>query len=230
MTGRGLHGLGVDRLLAVCAHPDDESFGLGAVMSTAVDEGILVGVVCLTRGEASTLGADLAGLAERRATELGAAVTVLGATLLHLGTHPDGALTTVPIETLEDEVSDQVARFLPDCLLVFDEGGVTGHPDHQQATRAAIAVGERQGLPVLAWTLTDDIATQLNNEFAATFVGRSDNEIDLILEVDRTRQYEAIACHTSQSTDNPVLKRRLQLQGNRETLRWIRPPAGRAIR
>src|SRR5664279_5751237 len=37
------------------------------------------------------------------------------------------------------------------ALLVFDEGGITGHPDHRQATAAALFAAEREDLTVLAW-------------------------------------------------------------------------------
>jgi LmbE family N-acetylglucosaminyl deacetylase len=36
--------------LAVVAHPDDESFGLGAVLSAFIDSGTRVSVLCFTRG------------------------------------------------------------------------------------------------------------------------------------------------------------------------------------
>jgi len=42
--------------LAVIAHPDDESFGLGAVLAALSGAGAQVRVLCFTRGEASTLG------------------------------------------------------------------------------------------------------------------------------------------------------------------------------
>ena len=42
-------------ILAVVAHPDDESFGLGALLARAAAAGARVGVLCLTHGEASTL-------------------------------------------------------------------------------------------------------------------------------------------------------------------------------
>lgn len=63
-------------VLAVCAHPDDESFGLGAALSAFVDSGCATAVLCLTHGEASTLGEAPtlgAGLGRTRATELAAA-------------------------------------------------------------------------------------------------------------------------------------------------------------
>ena len=49
------HALPARSVLAICAHPDDESFGLGAVLSAFVDAGARVSLLCFTRGEASTL-------------------------------------------------------------------------------------------------------------------------------------------------------------------------------
>ncbi|MEQ1703060.1 MAG: PIG-L family deacetylase, partial [Ilumatobacteraceae bacterium] len=43
--------LSARRVLAICAHPDDESFGLGAIISTLHDHGATVELACLTRGE-----------------------------------------------------------------------------------------------------------------------------------------------------------------------------------
>jgi len=42
-------------VLVVCAHPDDESFGLGGVLHTVADAGSRLSVLCFTHGEASTL-------------------------------------------------------------------------------------------------------------------------------------------------------------------------------
>jgi LmbE family N-acetylglucosaminyl deacetylase len=51
-------------VLAVVAHPDDESFALGAVLASFADGGAAVAVLCYTHGESSTLHGvqgDLAG-------------------------------------------------------------------------------------------------------------------------------------------------------------------------
>lgn len=49
---------GMGSVLAVVAHPDDESFDLGAILDTVVAAGGRASVLCFTRGEASTLGAE----------------------------------------------------------------------------------------------------------------------------------------------------------------------------
>jgi LmbE family N-acetylglucosaminyl deacetylase len=213
--------LAVRSALAVCAHPDDESFGLGAVLSTFATLGIETRVLCFTHGDASTLGAVAADLGAVRSTELTAAVSALGVISLRLLSYTDGALSEADLETLADEVEAVAVPDAIDCILVFDEGGITGHPDHQRATAAASIAAERLGLPVLAWALPSSVAHALNNEFGAGFIGREPSEIDLEIEVDRARQLTAIACHASQSNANPVLWRRLALQGTTESLRWL---------
>lgn len=210
--------------LAVYAHPDDESFGLGAVLSHLVAQGTVTRALCFTHGEASTLGpaADLGSL---RAAELAAAGAVLGLTGTTLLDYPDGALAAAPLAELAGHVEREAAAAGADLLVVFDEAGITGHPDHRRATAAALEAAERLDLAVLAWAVPDAAARRLNAEFGTGFVGRLDHEIDVVMEVDRRIQLEAIGCHASQSADNPVLWARLALLEQREVLRWLRRPA-----
>lgn len=211
-------------VLAVCAHPDDESFGLGAILAALSDAGTLSCLVCFTHGEASDLGVDVIDLGQRRAEELAAAAAVLGVTRAELLDYPDGQLGEIPVTRLADEVHCQARLGDAGTLLVFDEGGITGHPDHRRATQAAMLAAERDNLTVLAWTIPNRIAKILNAEFAATFLGRAADEIDLSIAVNRETQLDAIGCHTSQSSDNPVLWRRLELLGDVEHLRYLRVP------
>ena len=206
-------------LLAVCAHPDDESFGLGAVIDAFGKAPNQVRLLCFTHGEQSTLGISSRPLYEVRSEELAAAAAVLGVSATILLSYPDGHLADVAPETLARDVEEAMSD--TQILLVFDEGGITGHLDHQRATAAAVLVARLRGLRVVAWTLPDRVAKQLNSEFATTFVGRNESDIDLVIEIDRGSQRKAIACHHSQSQDNPVLWRRLELLGNREYLRWL---------
>jgi N-acetylglucosamine malate deacetylase 2 len=213
-----------ESVLAVCAHPDDESFGLGAALATFAAAGSTVAVLCFTHGEASTLGADTPELGRVRAAELAGAAEELGVDEVELLHYRDGGLAEEPLEELTRHVRAAVTHVGADLLLVFDEGGITGHLDHRRATHAGLEVGDQLGVPVLAWALPESVTDALNQEFRANFVGRAPGELDFLITVDRFRQRRAIARHVSQATDNPVLGRRLELQGDHEAFRWLSPP------
>lgn len=67
-------------MLAVVAHPDDESFGLGAILDAFHAAGAGLAVLCLTYGEASTVRGVGGDLADARSSEFTAAARVLGVT------------------------------------------------------------------------------------------------------------------------------------------------------
>lgn len=209
------------RVLAVVAHPDDESFGLGAVLSAVTDAHGFAAVLCFTHGEASTLGEQTVDLHRVRARELEAAAGELGISSVRLLDYPDGQLASVPLAALRDDVTAAIDDANADSLLVFGQRGVTGHPDHVRATEAALAAARTRRLPVVAWTLSADVARTLNSEFGTGFEGGCAGEQVGSLTVDRERQLRAIAQHHSQAAHNPVLWRRLALQGDQECLRTL---------
>ncbi|MGA7910301.1 MAG: PIG-L family deacetylase, partial [Candidatus Dormiibacterota bacterium] len=129
-------------------------------------------------------------------------------------------LDVMSLDTLRADVEAMIERFRPDTLLVFDEGGITGHADHTRATEAAIAAA-RGDLPVVAWAIPESVAAAVNLEFGTAFCGRAPSELDFRLPVDRATQCRAIACHASQARDNAVLLRRLELLGDTEWLRIL---------
>jgi LmbE family N-acetylglucosaminyl deacetylase len=213
------------RVLAVVAHPDDESFALGGVLDAFAAAGATTAVLCFTRGEASTLH-DVAGPLHRvRAQELAAAAAALGVSVTTLLTYPDGGLARECPARLAGEVLDAARVAQPEGLLVFDSSGVTGHPDHAAATAAALAAADALDLPVLAWTLPETVTGALNREYGTDFTGRPRNEIDRVVRVDRARQREAAFAHASQATPTSVMWRRLKLLGDREHLRLLRGTA-----
>ena len=138
-------------VLAVVAHPDDESFGLGAIIDKMTSAGAAVHVLCYTRGEASTLNQTGADLIRQRARELRQAGAALGVSTVALLDYPDGHLAAVPAAELAAHAARLAARYHPSGLLVFDDTGITGHPDHRAATAAAVRAAGPLSLPVLAW-------------------------------------------------------------------------------
>lgn len=228
-SGRGSPAEGIDprltglrRVLAVVAHPDDESFGLGGVLSTLHGAGVETFVLCFTHGEASTLHGTAGDLGRRRAAEFAAAARALAVEHTELLDYPDGALAGASLGALSEHVLHAARTWSAGGLLVFDEDGITGHPDHVRATEAALTAAATLDLPVALWTLPREVAVALNAEFATTFIGRPAADMDVRLTVDREIQLRAIAEHRSQSVDNPVLWRRLELLGDSEWLRFLR--------
>ena len=100
----------VGAVLAVFAHPDDETFGLGAVLGALADAGTSVGALCFTRGEASTLGGCPDDFAEIRAAELADAAQVLGLAHHDLLSYPDGQLIETPITSLAAHLVESARR------------------------------------------------------------------------------------------------------------------------
>lgn len=214
-------------VLAVVAHPDDESFGMGAVIDAFITAGAAVSVLCLTQGGASTLG-TVPDLARLRSEELAKAAAVLGVNSTRLLDHPDGGLAALDRSVLERDIAEVVDQHRPDGILVMDpRDGITGHPDHETASRAALAVAAAHGIPVLGWALPATVTAVLNAEYGACFAGYAADELDIRLTVDRGRQLRAIAAHASQAVPGSILWRRLDLLGDEEFLRALRPgPAG----
>jgi LmbE family N-acetylglucosaminyl deacetylase len=210
-------------VLAVVAHPDDESFGLGAVIDRLAAGGAAVHILCYTHGEASTLNETRADLRRAREQELRQAGAELGAASVTLLDYPDGRLSGVPTAVLAAHAA-AAARGNVGGLLVFDDTGITGHPDHRAATAAAVLAGQQVGLPVLAWALPQAVAGQLKAETGHDFAGQPPCQLDLCVRVSRNRQRRAALMHVSQVPPGAVLWRRLQLQGECEHLRWLVPP------
>ncbi len=152
-------------------------------------------------------GADLD---RKRAEELRQASTELGAATVALRDYPGGDLGAVPPDVLADHVIRLASRHRPDGMLVFDDTGITGHPDHQAATRAALWAASAAGLPVLAWTLPAAVASRLHAETGQAFAGQPAEGVDLCIRVDRTKQRRAATMHASQISPGAVFWRRLQ--------------------
>jgi LmbE family N-acetylglucosaminyl deacetylase len=141
---------GVDELgtiLAVFAHPDDETYLAGGVMAAAVDHGQRVVCVTASAGEHGTADPDAwppERLGPVRRWEAAAAMAVLGVREHHLLGLPDGALAHHDREGIArtGQVLDDVR---PDTILTFGPDGMTFHPDHIAVHCWTTVAWEEQG-------------------------------------------------------------------------------------
>jgi N-acetylglucosamine malate deacetylase 2 len=216
------------RVLAVVAHPDDESFGLGALLATYAAAGSEVAVLCLTAGEASTLGGEAAtdalALGARRRVEFGDACDALGVRRHWLRGHPDGALAEVPLDHLVADVAEVVTAHDPEVVLVFHPDGITSHPDHRRATEAARVALAGTRRTVVAWYVPAAIGRQLDERFGTRFDPIEPRPGDLLVRVDREAQRAATSCHGSQGASVALLEHRHGLLGDLEHLRPLSVP------
>ncbi len=157
------------RLLAVLAHPDDESFGPGGTLALYAQRGVEVYLVCATRGEAGEVDEDcldgFESIAERREYELRCASQHLGLKgVFFLGyhdsgmpgssynQHPDSMLNRTE-EEIAGKIVDYIRMLKPQVVLTFDPIGGYRHPDHiaiqRATTRAFYAAGTPGSMPNL---------------------------------------------------------------------------------
>ena len=128
-------------LLAVFAHPDDESLACGGLLARCAEYGVRVSLLCLTHGEHGP-GHDGERLRDTRAGELTDAARVLGIRDVVLLDHEDGMLRWIDAALLEADILDAIHRFQPNVVVTFDEDGLYWHPDHitvHERTTAVIA-------------------------------------------------------------------------------------------
>lgn len=151
------------RLLAVLAHPDDESLGFGGVLAKYAAEGVETFVVTATRGEKGRYGTgrhppdgDLVG--KVREAELRAAAQELGVRSVQVLPYRDQELDQAPPAEIIGRIAEEIGKVRPHVVATFAPDGAYGHPDHiaiSQFTTAALAsadAGHRVSkLYYLAW-------------------------------------------------------------------------------
>ena len=136
-----------DRMLAVFAHPDDESIVAGGTLAACAAAGVEVLVLCATRGEQGPIAdpemASRATLGTVREQELLAACQALGTRAECLG-FSDGTLDSVEAE-VATQVASRIHRWRPRVVLTFGPDGLYGHPDHVAVYRATMAALDKLG-------------------------------------------------------------------------------------
>jgi LmbE family N-acetylglucosaminyl deacetylase len=208
-------------IAAVVAHPDDETFGLGALLANLASEGREVSVLCFTHGEASTIGAA-DGLGEIRGRELFEAARVLGVAHVTLLDFPDGGLDAIGDAELDAHIDRWLSSDVA-ALVVLEPQGVTGHPDHRAASRAAERVADQRAVAVIEWGIGPHTASQLRQEHGMSWEWIADGPGVQDVRVDRTAQFSAIRFHASQLDSDPEVCKLLAQNGDIERVR-IRPP------
>ncbi|MDC7120017.1 mycothiol conjugate amidase Mca [Cellulomonas fimi] len=162
MTGERL------RLMAVHAHPDDESSKGAATTAMYAAHGVDVLVVTCTGGERGDVlnpsygevEGGIEGMRAVRTAEMAAAAQALGVRQHWLGfvdsglpegdplpPLPDGCFALQPLEVASAPLVELVREFRPHVMTTYDPSGGYPHPDHIMCHRVAYEAYHAAGDP-----------------------------------------------------------------------------------
>jgi LmbE family N-acetylglucosaminyl deacetylase len=140
------------RIAAVFAHPDDESFSIGGTVAHYARLGVRWDLFCATDGDAGRSAVPVSSkeeLAALRRNELIAAARLLGVhgEIVTRG-YPDGALTSVDPDRLSGDIVEFLRDVRPEVAITFGpEGAPNLHRDHRAISRAATAAFYLAAMP-----------------------------------------------------------------------------------
>jgi LmbE family N-acetylglucosaminyl deacetylase len=143
-------------LLAVLAHPDDETFGIGGTLAKYAHEDTDVYLICATKGEVGEMDEQFmqgfSDPADRRECELRCAAKKLGIKeVIFLNYRDSGmpgsvhnqnplSLWATPVEEIAAKIVAEIKKIEPQVIITFDPIGGYHHPDHiriHEATKLA---------------------------------------------------------------------------------------------
>src|SRR4029079_5905574 len=148
------------RLMAVLAHPDDESLGVGGTLAKYASAGVEVFLITATRGDSGRFRGYRLGdhhhpgrlaLANIREGELLAAASALGVREVSILDYHDQQLDRATPREAVATIAGHMRRVQPDVVVTFGPDGAYGHPDHvaiSQFTAAAIVAAADPAFPL----------------------------------------------------------------------------------
>jgi LmbE family N-acetylglucosaminyl deacetylase len=146
-------------MMAILAHPDDESLGNGAALARYSAEGVEITLVTATRGQRGCLGdpvenPGLEALGRIREAELQAAGAVLDLREVVVLDYVDGELDQADPEQIICDLVAHFRRVQPQVILTWGPDGGYGHPDHIAIGQFATAAVMRAADPRYGHTCT----------------------------------------------------------------------------
>lgn len=194
------------RLLAILAHPDDESRIIGGTLAKYAAEGIRTAVLCATRGERGSRGdpplcspEELPAFRER---ELHEACKILGVENLRLLQYRDGELPKAQPDKIIGQILQAFEDWKPHIVITFGPEGRTGHPDHIAIHRFATeAFHQAKGPAAPAKLYYMAFPQSIREVIGPRFPGQPDEGITVTLDVSPWLEIKrrAIAAHRTQA-------------------------------
>ena len=198
-------------LLAVFAHPDDETFRCGGTLALLAQRGVRVQVLTATRGQAGSRGDPPLCVQEElpavRENELRCACAALGIQPPILLDYQDSQISEADPERIVSEILAVIHEVHPKMILTYGPDGVSGHPDHIAIGRFTTEAFHR-ALDVVALH-TIAVPHSLAKTLGMTQIHSvPDHSISLTVDVSTVWNVKmsAIPCHRTQLGESPILR------------------------
>lgn len=212
----------IQSLLAVFAHPDDESYRAGGMLALLAQKGAQIWVLCVTRGERGIPKLTPKETGEIRQAELECACRSLGIDAPRFLDYWDGTLPQMNERQAIEQVVRAIRELRPGALLTWPPDGVSGHTDHVAVSRWAGEAFQRAADPKAypehqAAGLSPHAASALYHIVMPHSLAETmemthlhtvpDEAVTLAVDVSAVwdTKMAAIHCHRSQMINSPIL-------------------------
>lgn len=186
------------RILAIFAHPDDESFGPSGTLVHYAKQGARVHLITATKGEAgkNALKTD-EPLGNIREKELLKAAEILGIEQVQFMGYIDKTLHDLESFRPIQKILNKIEKFKPQILITYGPTGISLHPDHITVHRWTNQVFKMSKFPqkLYYFTLPEKILQERHPDLKVL-----DGKITTIIDVHAYREVKKAAalCHLSQ--------------------------------
>lgn len=161
------------RVLVVCAHPDDEVLGCGGVMASLCKSGAALRALFLGEGSSCRFDHSLRSGAEclnaklERQKAAQAVSSLIGAEEVAFGDAPCGDFGSVPLIDLGRRIEAEISAFRPDTILSHSH--VDANQDHRIVFQATLQATRPGALNKVASFLSFEIPSSTDWRFVEAF-------------------------------------------------------------
>jgi len=209
-------------VLAVFAHPDDETFRCGGTFALLANRGVPIHILTFTRGQAGSCGnppiCSQGDLSSVRTKELICACQSLGVETPNILDYEDGKLININQEEGIAEIIIHIKKYRPQIVITWPPDGLSGHPDHIAVSRwvfkafqQLINEGNEELKSLYHLAMPESLAQDLGMKNLHTI---ADNKVTITINVQSVwkEKMAAISCHKTQLGESPILQASIEKQ------------------
>lgn len=193
-------------IVAIFAHPDDESFGPGGTLYKLAKKHSVY-VICVTNGDGK-MGdrrKEIA-LGKVRRKELSDSAKILGIKKVFFLGYRDGSLNHNMYHAIADKIQPILQKLLPNQLITFEPRGISGHTDHVVISNITSFLFHKNSFIKTLWYYCQHERSRETKEhdyFIYMPPGYKNKEIDEVINISDVWEIKmkAMYAHKSQRKD-----------------------------